>query len=74
MVKIKFSEEAKDVFDFLRKKAESSKKERMIVKALTKKLELLQQNAHYGCPIKKRLIPSYYKKKYAITNLFRIWV
>jgi hypothetical protein len=72
MVQIKFSEEAKDMFDFLRQEAPISKKERVILDGLKRKLELLQKNVHYGDPIKKTLIPSYYKKKYSANNLFRV--
>lgn len=72
MVKIKFSEEAKVMFDFLKRESLSSKKEKMILKSVEQKLEILQKNKHYGNPIRKDLIPLYYKKKYAANNLFRI--
>ena len=44
----------------------------MLLKALAKKLDLIQHNVHYGCPINKTLIPSYYRKKYGVNNLFRV--
>ncbi|MCX6710926.1 MAG: hypothetical protein NTZ02_02440 [Candidatus Woesearchaeota archaeon] len=72
MIKIKFSEEAKDAYDFLKKSSKASKKERMILDSLTNKLKILQENPHYGNPIRKSLIPSYYKKKYSANNLFRL--
>lgn len=71
MVNIKFSPEAKEIFDFLKKQSLVSKKERMIFDSLINKLEILSKNPHYGDPIKKSMIPLYYKKKYAANNLFR---
>ena len=72
MIKIKFSEEAKDAYDFLKKNSQNSKKERMILDSLTDKLEILQKNPHYGNPVRKSLIPDYYKQKYSAKNLFRL--
>ena len=72
MIKIKFSEEAKQMYDFLEKQAQKSKKERMILSSLKAKLDSIKKDPHYGNPIKKKLIPSYYRIKYSVTNLFRI--
>ena len=66
MVKIKFSAEAKEIYDFLKEQAPKSKKACMILNSLTGKLGIIQKNPHYGNPINKRLIPSYYKMKYSL--------
>jgi hypothetical protein len=60
------------MYDFLQERSGSSKEERMILDSLQRKLDLLRGNPHYGNPIKKNLIPSFYKKKYAANNLFRV--
>ncbi len=72
MVKIKFSEEAKEIYDFLKEQASKSKKESIILNSLKTKLELIMHNPHYGNPIQKRQIPEYYKIKYSAKNLFRV--
>ena len=72
MVKIRFSHEAKEIYDFLKEQAQKSKKERIILDSLIGKLDIIQENPHYGNPVNKKLIPSYYKIKYSINNLFRI--
>ncbi|MGV8162381.1 MAG: type II toxin-antitoxin system RelE/ParE family toxin [Candidatus Nanoarchaeia archaeon] len=72
MTKITFSQEAKEVYDFLEVQSKVSKKERIILKSLKSKLEEIQKNPHKGDPIKKKLIPTYYKIKYSAINLFRV--
>ena len=72
MVKIRFSHEAKEIYDFLKEQAQKSKKERMILDSLREKLSIIQKNPHYGNPVKKKLIPAYYKIKYSANNLFRV--
>ncbi len=64
--------EAKEVYKFLNEEAPNSKQERMILKAINQKIELIKQNPHFGNPISKRLIPKEYIEKYGIGNLFRI--
>jgi len=71
-VRVIFSSEAEEVYRYLNKQAPTSKIERSILNAVTKKIELIKDNVHYGDPISKQLIPKEYKTKYGITNLFRV--
>ena len=71
-VRVILSPEAEEVYRFLNEEAPSSKEERMILKAINQKIELIKQNPHYGNPISKKLIPKEYIEKYGIRNLFRI--
>ena len=71
-VKIILSPEAEEVYKKLNSEAENNKQSRMILKAVNHKTDLIKANIHYGDPIAKNLIPEEYKKKYAITNLFRV--
>src|SRR3989344_3316424 len=71
-VKIVLSPEAEEVYKYLNQEAENSKQERMILKAINTKIELIKDNVHYGDPIAKALFPDEYKQKYGITNLFRV--
>jgi hypothetical protein len=72
MVIIKFSDEAEEMMDFLRKEAVASKKERMILQGILQKIKVLELNVKYGNQIKKNMIPEFYKKKYLTNNLFRV--
>jgi plasmid stabilization system protein ParE len=71
MTRIIFSENANEIVNFLEEHS-NSKKERMILDSLKNKLKLIQNNPHYGNPIRKDLIPKFYKIKYNANNLFRI--
>ena len=71
-VRVIFSQEAEEVYNYLNKEAQNSKTERMILNALNKKKELIKANIHYGEPIAKNLIPQEYQVKYGVTNLFRV--
>ena len=71
-IRVVFSPEAEEVYEYLNKKAPESKAERTILNALNKKIELIKDNFHYGDPISKKLIPEEYKVKYGISNLFRV--
>lgn len=71
-IRVILSPEAQEVYKYLNENAESSKTERMILKAVNQKIELIKQNIHYGDPIAKNLIPEEYKQKYGTTNLFRV--
>ncbi len=71
-VRIILSPEAKEVYDHLNSRAEISKNERILLKAINYKIELIKQNFHYGNPIAKNLIPVEYKEKYNVNNLFRV--
>ena len=54
------SPEAEKQYRNLIKLASSYKKERMILDALNKKIELIKENPTYGNPIAKKLIPKEY--------------
>lgn len=71
-VRVILSPEAEEVYKYLNKEAPNSKIENTILNAFNKKKELIKANPHYGDPISKKLIPKEYKKKYGITNLFRV--
>ena len=60
-IRVILSLEAKQVYDHLNKMAPVSKKERMILKAINYKIELIKNNFQYGEPIAKNLIPKEYK-------------
>ncbi|MBS3083278.1 hypothetical protein J4423_00570 [Candidatus Pacearchaeota archaeon] len=71
-VNVVLSLEAKEVYDHLNSRSPFSKKERMILKAVNYKIELIKNNFQYGEPIAKDLIPEEYKEKYRINNLHRV--
>jgi mRNA-degrading endonuclease RelE of RelBE toxin-antitoxin system len=71
-VKLKLSPEAEKVYKHLNEEAPTSKTERMILKAVNQKVELIKSNPHFGNPISKKKIPVEYQQKYGITNLFRV--
>jgi hypothetical protein len=71
-IRVIFSPEAEEVYNYLNEKSVNSKQEKMILAALHKKIDLIKINKHYGVPISKKLIPVEYKKKYDISNLFRV--
>lgn len=72
IVRVKLSPEAEEVYKHLNREAPDSKTERMILKAVNQKVELIKSNPHFGDPIAKKLIPKEYKQKYGVTNLFRV--
>jgi hypothetical protein len=71
-IKIRLSPDAEKVYEYLLSKAVNSKQENMILRSLLKKIEIIKQDAHYGKPIAKKLIPQEYKIKYNINRLFRV--
>ncbi len=71
-VKIVFSQESKEVYEYLNKEAPTSKNERTLLRAVKQKIKFIRSNPHYGDPISKKLIPKKYIKQYGITNLFRV--
>jgi len=71
-IKIILSNDAKEVYQYLNKKAENSKIEKSILNAIKQKALLIKQNPQYGDPVSKKLIPKEYINKYQITNLFRV--
>jgi len=72
IVKIILSPEAEEVYSYLNREAVMAKQERMILKAVNRKIELIKANPHYGNPIAKNLIPKEYILKYGANNLFRV--
>jgi len=71
-IRVRFSPEAEEVYKYINQHASTSKLERMILKAVNQKIELIKANSHYGDGIPKNLIPQEYKIKYGVTNLFRV--
>lgn len=71
-VRVTLSPEAEEVYDYLKREAPKSKHERMILKSLDKKVDLIKLDPHYGDPMAKKLIPEEYKVKYGVTNLFHV--
>ena len=61
VVFLDLSPEAEEVYKRLNEEAPTSKTERMILKAVNQKVELIKSNPHYGEPIAKNLIPGEYK-------------
>ena len=55
-VRVKLSPEAEKVYLYLNKEAPTSKTERMILKGVNQKKDLIKGNPHYGEPIAKNLI------------------
>ncbi len=72
IVRVILSPEAEEAYKQLNEIAAGSKIERSILNAIDKKRDLIKANPHYGEPIAKDKIPSEYKQKYGVTNLF--WV
>ena len=71
-IRVILSSDAKEVYNHLKKEASKSKTEKTILNAITKKIEIIKSNPHYGDPIVKSLIPKEYINKYEISNLFRV--
>jgi len=71
-IDIKFSDEAKEVYDELKEKASSSKADQMLLDAINQKIEIIKSNVFYGQIVPKKLIPDEYKRKYSITTLLRV--
>ena len=71
-IRVMLSSDAKEVYNHLKEEAFKSKTERTILNAITKKIEIIKSNPHYGDPIAKSRIPKEYINKYEISNLFRV--
>ena len=56
IIKVVLSPEAREVYKYLNANIES-KQERMILKSLHQKIELIKMNPHYGNQVAKGLIP-----------------
>jgi hypothetical protein len=72
LVRVVLSPEAEKVYTYLKNQAPDSKKERTILNAINRKVELIKSNIHYGDPVAKNLIPEEYWIKYDAANLFRV--
>lgn len=69
---ILLSPEAAEVYDYLKENAAGSKTERMLLKAIHGKADIIKTNTHYGESVAKHLIPEEYISKYNAANLFRV--
>jgi hypothetical protein len=69
---IQLSLEADNVYTYIAQKALSSKSERIMLKAILHKIELIKENPQYGQPLAKRLISKEYVIKYEAQNLYRV--
>jgi len=72
IIKVIFSPEAEEVYNYLNEHATTSKTEKTILNSLNKKIKLIKNNLSYGNIIPKKLIPSEYIKRYGLSNLFRV--
>ena len=71
-IRVILSSDAKEVYNHLKEEAPKSKTDRTLLNTITKKIEIIKSNPHYGDPIAKSLIPKEYIHKYEISNLFRV--
>jgi hypothetical protein len=71
-VEVRFSNDALAVYDYVSKRAISSKSERIMFKAILRNIELIKENPQRGQAIAKHLIPQEYNNKYEVHNLYRI--
>ena len=71
-VEIVLSHEAEDAYYDLVNKSICSKKERMILNAFYRKVDILKSKPFFGDQIRKELIPDEYISRYDCSNLFRV--
>jgi len=71
-VRVVLSPDAQAVYEHLVEMAPKSKLERSILNAISRKVELIKANVHYGSSIPKDRIPMEYVAKYGVTNLFHV--
>lgn len=71
-IKVKFSNEAKDVYLFFKNNMDKSKEDRMLFEAIERIRDRIQKDPFCGDPISKNKIPKYYKERYGVRGLFRI--
>lgn len=71
-VRVVLSPEAEEAYKHLNEHAAESKRNRTLLNAIKKKVELIKANPYYGDPIAKSLTPKEYVSRYGITNLFRV--
>lgn len=72
LIEVVFSPEAEEVYNYLEEKAQSSKIERTILRAVRQKVLLIKGNKHYGRPMPPEKIPPEYRVKYGAENLFKV--
>ena len=72
MAKIEFSDESKKVLNYLLTKSKTSKTEKMMLKSISRKINIIKNKVDYGNSIAKKLIPKEYRLKYDTKNLFRV--
>ena len=71
-VRVVLSPDAEEVYEYLNQESAGSKVHRSILNAIQKKTGLMKANPHYGEPIAKDKIPSEYRQRYGVTNLFSV--
>ena len=71
-VRVILSLEAEEEYKELVERAQHSKVEKSILRAIENKTRLIRANPQYGEPIPKKQIPAEYLRKYGVNNLF--WV
>ena len=71
-IRVVLSEDAFEVYEKLRRDLKKSKIEATVFRAIEKKIGLIKNNAQYGEPVAKKLIPKRFVEQYGVRNLF--WV
>jgi len=67
-----FSDNAAEVYEYLKVKAPNSKIERSILKAIDRKIKLIKANPRHGRDVPKYLIPREYRTALGVKKLFRV--
>jgi mRNA-degrading endonuclease RelE of RelBE toxin-antitoxin system len=71
-VSVTLTQEADEIYQYLESTAPDAKKEKSILDAFNRKVELIKTDIYYGQQIPKKLFPRQYKKQYGVTNLWRV--
>ena len=71
-IKIKFSNEAEEVYQFFKDNSLDSKEDRMLFDAIERIKLRMKKDPFCGDPISKKKIPKYYKERYGVKGLFRV--
>jgi len=71
-IEVILSEEANDVYIYLKQNSLNSKEDRMLVDAIERIFQIIKREPFHGVPIAKKKIPKYYKERYGTRSLFRI--
>lgn len=72
ITKVKLSPEADIVYTKLTQNSEKSKIDRMLLKGVKRKVDIIKMNPYYWDKVAKNLIPVEYIIKYNADNLFRV--